>query len=203
MKRGLAVVQVTLRQDADHVVGVQVNRVGIRRRTITAAPAHDVPGAGSEEVLPRHRGEGRLDLRISDAGGRRDLLRIDPPDDLQFALAIHLGRIWLVRRSGQDSTAFECRVLAANRNPVADPMPAETMFPLSRTRPHAAAVRHGPAHCRRKREGATQFPTIGLFERNANNFKGTRNTKAQKSWSSRAEPEVRVHLPPAASRMRT
>src|SRR6202030_1666477 len=40
-------------------------------------------------------------------------------------------RIWLVRRSGQDSTAFECRVLAANRNPVADPMPAETMFPLS------------------------------------------------------------------------
>src|SRR3984893_2759272 len=61
----------------------------------------------------------------------RDLLRIGPPDDLQFALAIHLGRIWLVRRSGQDSTAFECRVLAANRNPVPDPMPAETMFPLS------------------------------------------------------------------------
>src|SRR6202011_1484897 len=69
--------------------------------------------------------------------------------------------------------------------------------------PHAAAVRHGPAHCRRKREGATQFPTIGLFERNANNFKGTRNTKAQKSWSSRAEPEVRIHLPPAESRVRT
>jgi hypothetical protein len=37
MKRGLAVVQVALRQDADHVVGVQVNRVGIRRRAITAA----------------------------------------------------------------------------------------------------------------------------------------------------------------------
>src|SRR5580692_8187439 len=83
-------------------------------------------------------------------------------------------------------------------------MPAETMFPLSRTRPHAAAaVRHGPAHCRRKREGATQFPTIGLFERNANNFKGTRNTKAQKSWSSRAEPEVRIHLPPGKSPVRT
>src|ERR1700720_3520942 len=46
MKRGLAVVQVALRQDADHVVGVQVNRVGIRRRTITAAPAHDVPAPG-------------------------------------------------------------------------------------------------------------------------------------------------------------
>ena len=74
--------------------------------------------------------------------------------------------------------------------------------PLVRTRPHAA-VRNLPAHCCRKREGATQFPTIGLFERNANNFKGTRNTKAQKSWSSRAEPEVRIHLPPAESRVRT
>src|SRR6202048_4634889 len=131
MPRGLAVVQVTPRRDADHVVGVQVNRIGIRRRTITAAPAHDVPGAGAEEVPPRHRGAARLDWRISAAGGRRDLLRIGPPDDLQFALAIHLGRIWLVRRSGQDSTAFECRVLAATRNPVAAPMPAEAMFPLS------------------------------------------------------------------------
>src|SRR3984893_3451157 len=56
--------------------------------------------------------------------------------------------------------------------------------PLVRTRPHAA-VRNGPAHCSRKREGATQFPTIGLLERNANNFKGTRNTKAQLSWSAR------------------
>jgi hypothetical protein len=55
MKRGLAVVQVALRQDADHVVGVQVNRVAIRRRTITAARAHDLPGARSEEVLPRDR----------------------------------------------------------------------------------------------------------------------------------------------------
>jgi hypothetical protein len=100
--------------------------------SVPATPRRNarLPGAGSEEVLPRHRGEGRLDLRISDAGGRRDLLPIGPPDDLQFALAIHLGRVWLVRRSGQDSTAFECRVLAANRNPVADPMPAETMFPL-------------------------------------------------------------------------
>ena len=79
-------------------------------------------------MTPRAR---RLGLKARDRAGRRDLLRIGPPDDLRFALAIHLGRVWLVRRSGQDSTAFECRVLAANRNPVAEPMPAETMFPLS------------------------------------------------------------------------
>ena len=30
----------------------------------------------SREAMFSHRGEGRLDLRISDAGGRRDLLRI-------------------------------------------------------------------------------------------------------------------------------
>src|ERR1700732_904289 len=53
--------------------------------------------------------------------------------------------------------------------------------PLVRTQPHAAAVRHGPAHCRRKREGTTQFPTIGLFERNANNFKGQPETRRLKN----------------------
>ena len=91
MKRGLAVVQVTL--VPIHVVGVQVNRVGIRRRTITAAPAHDVPGAGSEEVLPA--APRRRPLRLADLQhrGRRELLPRGPPDDLQFALAIHLDRI--------------------------------------------------------------------------------------------------------------
>src|ERR1700730_15178333 len=80
--------------------------------------------------------------------------------------------------------------------PVADHMLHKASRTLTMS---AAAVRHGPAHCRRKQEGATQFPTIGLFERNANNFKGTRNTKAQKSWSSRAEPAVRIPFPPADS----
>ena len=68
MKRGLAVAQVALRQDADHVVGVQVNRVGIRRRATTAAPAHDP--------------------RVPDATGCHDLLRKGAPDDFQFGLAI-------------------------------------------------------------------------------------------------------------------
>jgi len=91
MKRGLAVVQVALRQDADHVIGVQVNRVRIRRRAITAAPAHNLPRPGPEEVFPRHRGEGRLDPRVPDATGCHDLLCKGAPDDFQFGLAIHLG----------------------------------------------------------------------------------------------------------------
>jgi hypothetical protein len=81
MKRGLAVVQVALRQDADHVIGVQVNRVRIRRRAITAAPAHNLPRPGPEEVFPRHRGEGRLDPKVPDATGCHDLLCKGAPDD--------------------------------------------------------------------------------------------------------------------------
>src|ERR1700758_1586087 len=133
---------------------------------------------------------------------RRDLLRIGPPDDLQFALAIHLDRIWLVRRSGQDSTAFECRVLGANRNPVADPMPAETMRPLSELdrmlTPSDTALQIPP-----EARGGDAVPDHRSLRENANNLKRTRNTKAQKSWSSRAEPEVRIHLPPAGSQERT
>ena len=91
MKRRLAVVQVALRQDADHVVAVQLNRVGIRRSAITAAPAHDLPGPGPEEVFPRHRGEGCLDPRVADATGCHNLLRKGASDNFQFGLAIHLG----------------------------------------------------------------------------------------------------------------
>jgi hypothetical protein len=56
-------------------------------------------------------------------------------------------------------------VLAANRNPVADPMPAETMFPLSeldRMLPLSDTALHTAAGSER---GRRQFPTIGLFER--------------------------------------
>ena len=78
-------------KDADHVIGVQVNRVGIRRCAIAAAPAHNLPRPGPEEVFPRHRGEGRLDPRVPDATGCYDLLCKGAPDDFQFGLAIHLG----------------------------------------------------------------------------------------------------------------
>ena len=76
-------------------------------------------------------------------------------------------------------------------------------FSLPRYRPEEGAGLSSldPAHCRRKREGATQFPTIGLFERNANNFKGTRNTKAQKSWSPRdCGRDAHYWAPPAQNR---
>src|ERR1700730_17593095 len=82
--------------------------------------------------------------------------------------------------------------------PVADHLLHKAITTLTMS---AAAVRHGPAHCRRKQERATQFPTIGLFERKANNFKGTRNTKAQKSWSSRdCGRDTHYWAPPAQNR---
>jgi hypothetical protein len=91
MKRGLAVVQIALRHDADRLVGVQVNRVGIRRRAITAAPAHDLPRPGPEKVFPP---------TAAKAASTRGFLT--PPAAVtcfakasrmifQFGLAIHLG----------------------------------------------------------------------------------------------------------------
>src|SRR6202140_593260 len=135
--------------------------------------------------------------------GRRDLLRIDPPDDLQFALAIHLGRIWLVRRSGQDSTAFECRVLAAKPQPGRRPDARRNHVPLVPNSTACCRCPTRPSTLPPEARGGDAVPDHRSLRENANNFKGTRNTKAQKSWSSRAEPEVRIHLPPAASPVRT
>src|SRR5271165_292372 len=52
-----------------------------QRRAITVAPAHDLSRPGSEEVLPRHRGEGRLDPRVPEATGCCDLFHKGAPDD--------------------------------------------------------------------------------------------------------------------------
>src|SRR3984893_9771708 len=50
----------------------------------------------------------------------------------------------MLRGVAERAAGLKCRVLAANRSPVADPAPAETVFPPGRPRSHAAALRHGP-----------------------------------------------------------
>jgi phosphoglycerate dehydrogenase-like enzyme len=54
----------------------------------------------------------------------------------------------------QRAAGLKCRVLATDRSAVADPAPAETVFPLGRPRSHAAAVRYAP-HGVRPRAGTT------------------------------------------------
>src|SRR5258708_10789790 len=60
----------------------------------------------------------------------------------------------------------ECRVLAATRNPVADPMPAETMFPLSeldRMLPLSDTALHTAAGSERGRRSSR--PSVSSRER--------------------------------------
>src|SRR3989440_3786256 len=59
---------------------------------------------------------------------------------------IGYGRIG--REVAERAAGLKCRVLAANRSPVADPAPAETVFPPGRPRSHAPALRHGPDRLR-------------------------------------------------------
>src|ERR1700752_5248737 len=79
---------------------------------------------------------------------------------------------------------FECRVLGANRNPVADPMPAETMCPLSEL-DRMPTLPDQSCTLRPEARGGDAVPDHRSLRENANNLKRTRNTKAQKSWSSR------------------
>src|ERR1700758_5339010 len=86
----------------------------------------------------------------------------------------------------------------ANSNPVPDPMPAETMCPLSEL-DRMPTLPDQSCTLRPEARGGDAVSDHRSLRENANNLKRTRNTKAQKSWSSRAEPEVRIHLPPAES----
>src|SRR6516164_516983 len=94
VQRWLAVVEMPLRQDPDHVVEVEVSRIGARRRDIVALPSplpsDDRPRSGTEEILPVHFGKSRLDPRIGDSCRSSDLLRIGAPYQVELLFPIHL-----------------------------------------------------------------------------------------------------------------
>ena len=52
MQRRLTVVEAPLGQNADEIIGVQINRIGVGRRDVIPEPAEDPPWTGSEKVLP-------------------------------------------------------------------------------------------------------------------------------------------------------
>ena len=59
---------------------------------------------------------------------------------------IGYGRIG--REVAERAAGLKCRILAANRSPVADPAPAETIYPLAEIDRMAATVRYGPHRLR-------------------------------------------------------
>ena len=91
MQRGLAVVEPPFRQNADQVIGVEINRIRIRRGHIVAAaePADDLPWRRTEKVFPARRTERCAQAVVVDHCGRQDLPRIRRANDVEFALPVH------------------------------------------------------------------------------------------------------------------
>ena len=52
MQRRLPIVEIPFGQNADEIIGVQINRIGVGRREVVPEPSEDEPWTGSEEVLP-------------------------------------------------------------------------------------------------------------------------------------------------------
>jgi len=94
VQRRLAVVEMPLWQDRDHVVEVKVSRIGARRRDIVALPlplpSEDRPRSGAKEILAAHFGKRRLDPRVRDPGRGQYLSRISTAHQAQFRFPIHL-----------------------------------------------------------------------------------------------------------------
>jgi hypothetical protein len=90
VQRRLAVVEVPLRQDPDHVVEVEVSRVGTRCREIVAPISDDQPRPGIEKILAAQFGKGGLDARVGDPRRGYDLLRVSAPHQAEFRFPIHL-----------------------------------------------------------------------------------------------------------------
>src|SRR6516165_9018138 len=82
----LAVVELTFGQDADQNVRIEVDGIIAWGRHIPAEPAQDRPRARSQELLPRHRGESRLDALVGHAGRRHHMFRISTPHDIKLVL---------------------------------------------------------------------------------------------------------------------
>ena len=89
MQRWLAIVEVPLGHNADEIVSIQINRIGVRRQDIFPEPAHDRPRTVPEKVLTGYRAEGGIKTRIVDACGRQNLPGVGRADDAEFALPVH------------------------------------------------------------------------------------------------------------------
>ena len=79
-----------LGQNADEIVGVEINRIGIGRRDVASGPSQHPPGTIPEKVLAPRCAERRLETRIvRHAGGCEYLFGVGRPDNVEFALPVH------------------------------------------------------------------------------------------------------------------
>src|SRR5260370_37211717 len=90
MQRRLPIVEPPFRQNADEIVGVEINRIGVGRRDVIPEPAHDRPRTRPEKILAADGAARGLQTRITDdARGGHNLCGVGRPDDFEFGLAVH------------------------------------------------------------------------------------------------------------------
>jgi hypothetical protein len=92
MQRRLPIVEVPFGQNADEIVGLQINRIGIGRRDVIPIPepAHDRPRTRPEKILAADGAERGVEARIIDnARAGQNLFGVGRPDDFEFGLAVH------------------------------------------------------------------------------------------------------------------
>lgn len=102
-KRWLAVIEVTLWENTDQDIVIQIGRVGIRGRDIAPTPAQDRPWPAAEKGLAGHCGKSIFQSAILYARGRDDLLGVSTPYDAEPAIAIHVSQRWLTKPWRNDS----------------------------------------------------------------------------------------------------
>ena len=90
MQRRLPIVETPFGQNADKIIGVQINRISVGRHGVVLESSQHPPWTGSEKVLPAYGAERGLEARITDyARGGQNLFGVGRPDNAEFGLAVH------------------------------------------------------------------------------------------------------------------
>src|SRR4029077_10764023 len=82
-ERGLPVVEGSLRDDGNHDIVVEINRVAAWRRRITAVPPDDLPRPWTEDFFALDRRESRFDPPVAPPRGCHHTLRIGAPKNIE------------------------------------------------------------------------------------------------------------------------
>src|SRR6476646_1985609 len=91
MQRWLPIVDAPFGQNADDIIGIQIDGIGVGGEDVFPEPTEDRPWTGPQKVFTARCAERRFETRVVDACGSQDLPGIGRPDYFEFALPVHLS----------------------------------------------------------------------------------------------------------------